>query len=213
MSPTHSTSSLQDFFSTSHSKGMATKGTWTFSSYAANKERWPKNWILAKEDRHTYISSHTECNTGDNEFEGFAKCNHLRTSAHIQNVTLGIMNLRGLQNATTSIHAALFLAIVVDETTDISNKEKLMCFWCMGSELGSLLGREADWIEACYWKAGAYHSRCFKSQHCHEPGHSLLHWASLQKNNIWRRGKLRKKQEKEFTKVCWLYGFMKPYYT
>ena len=40
----------------------------------------------------------------DPRTESRLKKTDIRTSAHIQNVTLGIMNLRSLQNATTYVH-------------------------------------------------------------------------------------------------------------
>ena len=48
------------------------------------------------------------------------------TSADIQNEILDIMALNVMRNIITSIQAAPFFSLMVDETTDISNKEQLI---------------------------------------------------------------------------------------
>ena len=57
---------------------------------------------------------------------GLQKKTDKYTSTDIQNEILDIMALNVLWNIITSIQAASFFSLMVDETTDIANKEQLV---------------------------------------------------------------------------------------
>ena len=58
------------------------------------------------------------------------------TAPDMQNEILKVMALQVLRQVVTSLHAAPFLTIMVDETTDISNKEQVViCFRWVDSKL------------------------------------------------------------------------------
>ena len=51
------------------------------------------------------------------------------TAPDMQNENLKVMALQVLRKVATSIHSVPFLSIVVDETTDVSSKERVViCF-------------------------------------------------------------------------------------
>ena len=57
-------------------------------------------------------------------------------SADIQNELLKVMGLQVLQDIATSLHSAEFYSIMVDETTDVSNKEQaVLCFRWVSDDL------------------------------------------------------------------------------
>ena len=57
-------------------------------------------------------------------------------SADIQNELLKVMGLQVLRNIATSLHSAEFYSIMVDETTDVSNKEQaVLCFRWVSDDL------------------------------------------------------------------------------
>ena len=57
-------------------------------------------------------------------------------SADIQNEFLKVMGLQVLRDITTSLHSAEFYSIMVDETTDVSNKEQaVLCFRWVSDDL------------------------------------------------------------------------------
>ena len=62
-------------------------------------------------------------------------------SADIQNELLKVMGLQVLRDIATSLHSAEFYSIMVDETTDVSNKEQaVLCFrWVLYTLLWSLV--------------------------------------------------------------------------
>ena len=70
----------------------------------------------------------------------FAKCLEKKTdkyvSADIQNELLKVMGLQVLRDIATSLHSAEFYSIMVDETTDVSNKEQaVLCFRWVSDDL------------------------------------------------------------------------------
>ena len=57
-------------------------------------------------------------------------------SADIQNELLKVMGLQVLRDIATSLHSAEFYSIMVDETTDVSNKEQaVLCFRWISDDL------------------------------------------------------------------------------
>ena len=57
-------------------------------------------------------------------------------SADIQNELLKVMGLQVLRDIATSLHSAEFYSIMVDETTDVSNKEQaVLCFRWVSDDL------------------------------------------------------------------------------
>ena len=57
-------------------------------------------------------------------------------SADIQNELLNVMGLQVLRDIATSLHSAEFYSIMVDETTDVSNKEQaVLCFRWVSDDL------------------------------------------------------------------------------
>ena len=57
-------------------------------------------------------------------------------SADIQNELLKVMSLQVLRDIATSLHSAEFYSIMVDETTDVSNKEQaVLCFRWVSDDL------------------------------------------------------------------------------
>ena len=57
-------------------------------------------------------------------------------SANIQNELLKVMGLQVLRDIATSLHSAEFYSIMVDETTDVSNKEQaVLCFRWVSDDL------------------------------------------------------------------------------
>ena len=57
-------------------------------------------------------------------------------SADIQNELLKVMGLQVLRDIATSLHSAKFYSIMVDETTDVSNKEQaVLCFRWVSDDL------------------------------------------------------------------------------
>ena len=57
-------------------------------------------------------------------------------SADIQNQLLKVMGLQVLRDIATSLHSAEFYSIMVDETTDVSNKEQaVLCFRWVSDDL------------------------------------------------------------------------------
>ena len=58
------------------------------------------------------------------------------TAPDMQNEILKVMALEVLRQVVSSLHTAIFLTIMVDETTDISNKEQVViCFRWVDSKL------------------------------------------------------------------------------
>ena len=54
------------------------------------------------------------------------------TSADMQNELLKVMALQVLRGVTSDLHGSLFYSVMVDESTDISNKEQVvMCLRCV----------------------------------------------------------------------------------
>ncbi len=66
------------------------------------------------------------CNCYFRVFQWIKKKTDKYTSGYMQNEMIKVMALQVLQEVASSIHSASFVTLMVDETTDASNREQVV---------------------------------------------------------------------------------------
>ena len=89
------------------------------------------------EENSNFIQLFKLCGEDDPKFaKWLEKKTDKYVSADIQNELLKVMGLQVLRDIATSLHSAEFYSIMVDETTDVSNKEQaVLCFRWVSDDL------------------------------------------------------------------------------